>query len=316
MTPELQALVSCYKDAKTEFEKAKLEQAIWDNVQDRSLERRKYLHALISAPPNETDLRSSLLRGMPASEPLWERVHLKTMPLSTASKILRHAKEKARRSPKTLAEIVKQAVEEYDNYPFTVRLPGGWTMKRKASTDLPNLEDAPFVRRSQGSADDSDRLFWKSIREMVAAHVATRLKGTDPIVANQVYKRFEVDLKILLDEFGDRISRAATGHRDAFIHTKEAINRPRIRQACLILAIDPPNSGRPVDLDKASKQKKRLAKLYHPDSHGGDESMREKYHEVLGAYQLLEDYNETIKKERPSGEAPNNGGSVSGNEDA
>ena len=61
-----------------------------------------------------------------------------------------------------------------------------------------------------------------------------------------------------------------------------------------MLAIDPPKKlGEPVDLKQAAKQKRTLARLYHPDA-SGREDTRGAYEQVIKAYEALEEYNEQL----------------------
>ena len=43
----------------------------------------------------------------------------------------------------------------------------------------------------------------------------------------------------------------------------------------------------PLNLDEIKTNYKRLAKIYHPDSHGGDKKLEERFKDVTEAYRLI-----------------------------
>lgn len=309
MNGVVEMLVKHYKDnadSLTERQKAEIEQKIWALVADRSIVRRDYLKDLLGAGPHDTDLRSTLIRVGTAADLLWLRVLNKEMPLKTASMKLREAKETSRTTKLTLVEAVRRVVDEYDQLPLVRRMPGGVQLRIGTQSDVVQrrMEKQVFDKKPKPAAEEGDRAFWKWFRDSIYPFVSTKLKRVEPILAEKLYREFEVEFKTMLDDLQSRISRTLHEHkRGANILFKQA-TRESVRAACLVLSIDPPSFGRAADLKKATIQKRKLVKLYHPDLHGGDTGFRAKYQEVLEAYDTLDDYNRSLI---PSGEEKHGG---------
>lgn len=270
----------------SEWERAKREAQIWELVTDKEHHhRREYLKNLLGGLLNEYDKRQVLYGAGAAASQLWERLQAKALPYRTACSILREAKALSRKEARPLPETIGELLAKYDELPFVRKLPNGYTyrwggvrMAEQEKQSPPPLEE--------------DRLFWKWVRDGIAPYIRQRLSGLDPIWSEQIFKSFEVDLKGVLHTLQTKISKATYAHRMETKHAIYLLDRESVRAACHTLAIDPPPFGRPVDLDLAQRKKRQLAQLYHPDRHGGDESLRPKYEQVIKAYELLEEYNQ------------------------
>jgi hypothetical protein len=299
MTPEIQALIDLYKNPNlTNRERATIEYEIWERWTERTDQRRVILRDLLGVNTSDSESRSSLKSCGSAANPLWDRVESKQMPLSTAADIVKAARAEARRSPLTVGEIIEQKAREYDARPFTKKSRSGqvfrWGPPQKPgfkSTSKPLTED--------------DRAFWKWIRENIGNYAKAKLQNVDPIVAEEAIKRFEVEMRAMIDDLQGRVSRASHEGSKRTQQGSFLIARESLSEACFTLSIDPPRWGAHVDIEKAQRQKKKLVQLYHPDKHGGDESLRPQYDKVLEAFQVIEDYNDMLK--RPSGEVQHGG---------
>lgn len=74
------------------------------------------------------------------------------------------------------------------------------------------------------------------------------------------------------------------------------LERLKVITACGVLAMPVPAPGKPVDLELARSNKRAAAKLFHPDVAG--DKKRDQFEVVVTAYDLLEKYNESLKRGR------------------
>lgn len=68
------------------------------------------------------------------------------------------------------------------------------------------------------------------------------------------------------------------------------VGRAQLLQACETLHMPAPSPGAPLDLNYARRQKHKLARLYHPDAHGGATATLKQYHAVLDAWDVVHRY--------------------------
>ena len=137
--------------------------------------------------------------------------------------------------------------------------------------------------------------FYSKVKNLTNAYMADRLVGTkiESITLFKIQQSFEIGLKVLFDEFAEKIHLAQRAQ--GALTREESISRREITDACRALHMEPPHAGRTVDMDKAKKQKRTLARLYHPDMNSGNESMKAAYQSVVDAFILIELYNEQVK---------------------
>lgn len=288
----------------TQQKRAELEHNVWEKVKvvpwnrPKQYEFLKYLYGALS---HESQSRAILYNAGKYADYFWPRVNCGEMALDSAAQLLRRAKAEVLAAEQAgtaidLDTAIKRVVLEYDRLP-SFRNKKGHIVRRKSSVDLPRLRAEKISKKQKPKAkkEETPKDFWGSIRTTVSAFVAPRFEGIDPIVSQKLYMDFERDLKILLDEYGQKISRSARKEKDD-LEVSVTLNRSEIISACRTLCIEPPRPGRPIELAKANQQKKKLARQYHPDRMGGSEVTRHLYEEVIKAYEVAEQYSEMYGK--------------------
>lgn len=284
----------------SQHDRAEAEAEIWALVPgaDRpqgGLGRSHWFKARLGGTRLHYEHRYTLLALGEAVSALWPRVE-GDMALATAMVILRTAKSAVPGATGAkLAAAIGESLRQYDARPGSSRTPGGKLVKKRTAKSLhrPGDDDA---------REGKSVSFWTKLRPMLGAYVADRLVGLDPLTVDKIYREFERDINILCDDYQGKIDVAR--RRGTVVVT---ISRRQVIDACAILVLDPPSPGGPVDLGAARKQQRRKARLYHPDAHGGDVSMRVEYERVMQAYQTLADYEEQrtsglTKKGKPDDE--------------
>jgi len=278
---QLDELMASYAAVMTERERASLEAQIWSLVPkpDRPAGGLgDYMRERLGAQPTHALCRQQLLLAGARVELLWARVDA-GMPLNTAISILRSVK-----GAEDVAVALVKALEVYDTTGYEARMPDGKVVRRRSPSRLRKSgEPGPSAEFSH------DRSFWRSLRATMSGYVNARLAGCDPTDADKLLRRFEVDLNLLIADFQDAIS--SVPKRGIEI---TAISRQALFAACRTLHMDPPRIGRHVDMKLAGLQKKRLARVYHPDVHGGSEVTRGQFEAVMQAHKVCEKYNEML----------------------
>lgn len=292
ITEEINALIEKHKLA-TEREKAKIEVSLWDaaDAEERTrVGRRRYIKSFLPKVGHTAELRFQLHNAGEAIEELWDRIEgAEKMPLPTAVGRLHAGQEYAQKNNLDLKAGVAVALKEYDSWPWTKTRNGGKFRKRPLS----QISRANGKPRSRAPlSEEKVKKFWLRLREEIVVFMEKRLTGVDALLANELQRSFCTDLQILCEDFSHKIDRARRA-ANATAETNNAIRFVRVRDACATLAMDAPEQGQPLDLEKANKNKKMLAKKYHSDA-VGDDSKRDQFNAVIEAYGVLEDYMESI----------------------
>ncbi len=287
MTTTLDELEAQYSAEMTQKERASLEADIWSRVpkEIRVLTKHTglvgYMQDRFETPQSKARARQFLHSAGPAADPLWERVE-GDMTLHSALQIMQSARERAENG-EDLAFAVQNCIAEYDNFGYASKSPDGKIVRRR----LPGSNSPP---PAASDPTPGGRAFWSFLRTHVMEYIKTRLPDADQHTRDGVIRRFEVDLNVLLVDLQKEISKAPKQGLKATI----AVSRKSIIQACIALNMKPPKVGQPVDMETARLQRRRHARAYHPDSHGGSEATREQYQAVIEAFKLLETYNESL----------------------
>ena len=284
-------LIKQYKDGEavlSQKEKARIEQDLWDltTPEDRKTEyRRDYLKRILGLSISETEARSRLLNAGPDVQVLWDRVERKELSIRTASDILARARQHALQVGIRLSESLPRYIEEYDSRANVRTTPNGaqvrYDFKHKIREDL--------TKESQ---------FWVALGNSIVEFVESKWPAIDPSDLTILTKEFKTDLKIITSHFQSKIQRAVERNSSTKKAAPVAVDRKSLIRACITLHMDPPKDGAPVDMVKVSKQKRVLARTYHPDTTGGDEVLNEKYLAVMEAFDVLEAYS---KQSTPTG---------------
>lgn len=217
------------------------------------------------------------------SEPLWDHVD-GDMSIKTAVELVRHAR-KIRVAPEPTAAVVARVVAEYYARPFVRTQANGKVTRHHAAPGATNgTEKAP--RTAAAPAGASGHVFLK-IRELCVEYARSRAPDHDADTIDSEVRRLETDLKVALENFADRLQ---TLRKNAPL--RAVLGRRQIVAACQALLIDPPRDIRNVSAAwkaKAKRQFRNLARECHPDTHGGSESLRERYEAVVAAWNFLRD---------------------------
>jgi len=287
---QLDELIASYASVMSEKERASLEAQIWSLIPKP--ERPPgglgdYMHARFGAQTTYALCRQQLLRAGPCVEELWIRVAA-GMPLNTAISVFRSVK-----GSEDVADAISKALRTYDTTGYEARSADGKVTRRRKPSRLRKPGDL-----APASEVAHDRTFWKSLRSMMSEYVNSRLAGCDPMDVDKLLRRFEVDLNLLITDFQDKISDVPKRGIEIL-----SVSRQALIAACRTLGMDPPRPNKPVDMKLASLQKKRYARVYHPDVHGGSEATRGQFESVMQAYKVLEQYNDFLpvvrKTEKP-----------------
>lgn len=287
-------LIKQYKEREgvmSEKEKALLEQQIWNLVPSpRTVFRREYLRDVLGISQNESELRSKLLNGGDVSEQLWTLVHERKMTLRTASDLFSQARQRSLTGTIKLSDAVEEALKNYNERPF-----GGTTEK-----GIPYRFREP-KRRTSGSVAERptashNESFWGTIQTSLQTYVENTVPDIDPVAAATLIKEFRTELKVLADQFQMKLKRAAEISAYRLPTRSSAVTFNEVVRACELLHMDPPRErGGQVDMVRAARQKRTLARNYHPDTAGDNEVLAEKYLIIMEAYQTLEVYSKQPK---------------------
>ena len=286
----------------SEKDKARLETYLWNDTtpEERAVEneRRVWLSKLLGTEQSPIQYRSSIQAMGEVGDTLWERIASKTMSLSVASKLSIKARKRATIRKTALEIALSEVIQDYDALP-NIAYVNGFATRRRNPGSVPIVPPEP----PKPEATDSSRSLFESVRQIVMPIVVSKIPGTDATTAEMLYRDFERDLKILLEELQLRVNRAAKTVKANSSVILHSVSWSRTQEACAILAIALPQRGGPVDMKLAKAQKWRLARAYHPDSNGGveNETTRSKLKAVLDAFDYLEKYNTILGK----GEANN-----------
>lgn len=305
----IDVLLTKYRVAITERERAEIERDLWVNCADAAVraanDRSSWLAKLTGAVKNKISIRQLLLNAGPQIDLIWARIENdgpNGMPLATAEGRFKAAEEYAQRDKISLLDAVKLALGEYDTWPRW-RTRDGQLYRRPPVGAI--RRGPPRQRRKTPSAE-SERKFWFAIKNQLAEFARDRLDGVDHLTANALQRDFFIRLQALCDEFSGRINRTRSGARKNGAQDQATIKLAQVKDACLVLSIDPPARGAPIDLDLARRNKNRLVVQYHPDKHidASAEVKRvteEQYRQVIEAYTTLESYNEQIEAAQQNG---------------
>lgn len=228
----------------------------------------------------------------PAADPLWERVAA-GMPLGRTARVLRAARGRAhRRNREAFRRAIEEELRKLDYRPAVAEC--------ATTTPTPIL---PTADPSEPSINDElpalpapnlgAREFWQRIRLVLAEHMRPKLEFMPEHDRDRLLDDFDRDVQALCAQHSAKWQRSA---RDRKEHQR--VSRQRFMNALRVLHMDPPRRGAPLEplFAQANKQKKTLARLYHPDTHGGSEHTRAQYQAVLDAFLVIEQYVSENKK--------------------
>lgn len=209
--------------------------------------------------------RRDLLIAGKAAHPLW--VHVDNgMPLGTAARILREARQ-------------KRSVIGYERAVDEELSKRGYKVERVTSS--PETEpDAPeFI--------GSSKALFNMLRTTLNQHLTRELSSMPPQERELLVNEFERDVSALISLHKIKWRRMADTQRE-----QKMITRAQFHGALLTLHMDPPKHSTPLAqlLKQANKQRRSLARMYHPDMHGGSEETLPQYKAVIEAFLIIQQY--------------------------
>lgn len=300
-TAEIAQVVQAYRqvyETLTEKERAVRERAIMAMAKGttRGLNKFEVLHDLTGVEIYVARNRSDILAIGEAGEVLWKRIHNKEMLPSTGRTLAINAKKIAALKGKELGDAVLDALKEYDALPV-IRTQDGipYRSSNSKSKPTPDMAEGKFAQIEPGK----DREFWLNFRSTMAEYMEKRTEGLDSSTRELLKRGFETDMKIVIDQFLSSIYREQKKAKAQTAIVATAVTRQKVLHACEALHMDPPSVGQPVDMEKARRQKKLLARAYHPDSNGGDNTTQGKYIAVIEAFETLEAFSEQPNADNP-----------------
>lgn len=140
---------------------------------------------------------------------------------------------------------------------------------------------------SSKTQDEGTKAFWTRIRSAVKTFVAQRLPDASPDEIDAEIDAFEKDLLVLCTQHQKKWR-----VREHQQQQTKLISRSRFCNALRTLHMDSPKRGVPLaaTLAQANRQKRTLARLYHPDTNEGNETRRPQFQAVIDAYLVIEQY--------------------------
>jgi len=143
----------------------------------------------------------------------------------------------------------------------------------------------------------SPKIFWRELRRQVMAFTKQAYPNVDEGSWTQYSRELDADLRGIVDHFTNKMARAqAVGTVSDVI-----VSRRRMVDACETLRVPAPGMGQPVDLEVAKRNKRHASRLYHPDTGNGNETTRALFQAAVEAYDVLEQYNQSLTRSNSNG---------------
>lgn len=295
------------RDTLSQRALAELEAKLWATVPKDAAGRRhhglvRWFGKYMKVPMGHVEYRQYLLNAR-GSDPLWRRIEDKRMTLTSAVEVHRTARAYATAKRISLSAALAAVLAEYETLPV-LRFEHGVPIRRRtasrfrselANTPEPEPEPAPEPE------PETPTQFIAALQK----HAAAYLKERAPDVDAEDIERLGAELGVDLRDWTDRVrtaqitaqrNKTAQDHAAVIIHK---ITRRRFVEACKRLRMPIPGIGKPIDLDLARKQKRKLCREYHPDLRPETEHTRIEFEAIVEAYRTVERYAQqsTTRKE-------------------
>lgn len=199
------------------------------------------------------------------------------------------------------AEAIRITLAMYDRWPIYSMLKDNKVVRRQRGVDNRRIPSRPIVRDLSEEAPVSigvkgaveEKNFWRNMRKQFSDYVEQRLANFDGIEKADIKRDFENELKTVTESLRVKVHLRAS-------RRKVRISFGDVVAACATLAMDPPNRGELPDVDVAKSRKRALAKEYHSD-HSGTNDTNANLQAVLEAYTTLEGYRVQMKTSTAQG---------------
>lgn len=287
--------------ASTQQAMSMTEEKLWqllNRSKKRGVVRTTWLAVLLkdhcSDPEGTFRSRGDLFR---CPQALWTKIDNGEITLGAAKLIFREARQISRNERVTTDSIIDRLISEYEKLP-SIKVKGKVVRKRTSTMRMRN-------GRSSATKSAKGRGWWDRLKQVIGNIVADKIPPeTDELEKNRLYEWLDVEVSSLIETFGIRVGQSRKSGEP-----KKETSRREIVAACRTLLMDPPAPGKPLDLVAARNAKLKLARMYHPDANGGNDSTSVAYSEAIEAYNILEDYSQkfgsttTIRRKHQKREA-------------
>lgn len=265
---------------------------MWDLVSQE--ERRKlkksggideYLSPILTVSQYSISARCYLFGAGDIAAPLWDHID-NGMTLSGAVSLLKRARAIAKKNNTPTADPLARLLEDLDSGVQVRKLPGGKIARARPRSSL--RSSLPGQAPAPSPDDKKSQTFWDTLRSHIGEHVDSVLSGIDEITSDGLKRSFEADLRVVFDDFQTRLSVAKRSHSIRSV----SVSRSKLIDACRTLCLDPPRVGEKIDMNLVNRQRKKLARVYHPDVVGNNATV-DQYRSIMDAYQVIQTYTET-----------------------
>lgn len=126
---------------------------------------------------------------------------------------------------------------------------------------------------------------WRSVDELISALIELNAtEGDEPTRASA-----RAAIKLALEEYRRRVARARE-HQEQSQRATRA-HEDTLTAACRVLGLVKPRDGKPVDAEQLRVKKRALARVYHPDATGTNDTA-DQFAAVMHAADVIERYNQ------------------------
>lgn len=145
----------------------------------------------------------------------------------------------------------------------------------------PEAEAEPAAPTASKFVENSEE--WRAIRETLGTTIDTLVSGFGEPQRGRLRREFKLEVDLLLRSINSRLrkERNSPGEKSRYRD---------IVEACTVLHVKPPKRGCAIDQKiraEAQRNFRRLARHYHPDMRGGDESYRHLLDCVTRAWDVI-----------------------------
>lgn len=321
--PALATLLEGYKqlaamEGTTQRDLAVMEDELWGarREEDLHIARPVWLVKVTGGAAKHVDMRSQIYSAEPDTKVLWPRVENGgDMTPSTAIQVMRDARRMRAEQHISFEEAVRCALADYDALPVATRVSDGRVVRKKAHGNAytrATSEPPPSSERVVETGEPvTDRPPWWQIRDLVHNMVDARLAMVDELVRERVRQELDNECKLFVSTLQTCLHNATQRARKEH---HQPVTMGMLKQACEILALDPPSRSSALDetllqawFTQAKNAKNRLVRQYHPDTRGDDKT-RVQYEETMRAYELARRYfDEQLPRARSTKEEQPNG---------
>jgi len=289
----------------TQRERAEMEGRMFElaSKDDRKGGCAKWVARTLSVSLRPAEARNSLRQAGPAAEALWARVDgTERMLLESASGALSRARLRAVAENVALVEAVARELAEYDTWNLHSTKNGTFRKPTQRARGFGKRSTHEQRKRIKSRPSGSARDLWSAVRAALKRVVDAELAELADSHAREVLRgQMEAELSGAVDLLHTRV-RTAKKHSQldgvpSILNVD--VERRKLRDACLVLSVDPPAPGKFIIhavYAVAKRNYKRLVREYHPD-HGGNV---ERYHAVVEAMQAIESNYQAADSKAPS----------------